>query len=146
MTFETPNYIPEIPGVLDDLAARLQPVVEPLGFRIVNRPSPEGRPVGRGEIYLALDQISYQQSRPLPRIEQRANVSIGLVIRYFDPRSQVAAYEVMSAIRKSLVGYTLPNSEPLQIDREFFAGSPEDTGAWEYRQVFEFESSFLAGG
>jgi len=115
MPISTPNHIPEIPGVLDDLAERLEPLVEPLKFWLLQRPNQEGRPSGRGEIYLALESVRYQDRRTLEDNQQRAKTTIVLVFRYFDPRSQTAAYEVMSKCRKSLVGYRLPNSEPIQF-------------------------------
>jgi len=143
MTILTPNHIPEIPGVLDDLAERLEPLVEPLKFWLLQRPSQEGRPSGRGEIYLALESVRYQDRRTLEDNQQRAKTTIVLVFRYFDPRSQIAAYEVMSKCRKSLVGYRLPNCDPIQIESEFYSGGPEETGAHEYRQLYSYQSTFI---
>lgn len=141
----TPNYVPEIAGVLDALAARLEPVLEPLGFRVNNRPSAEGRPVGSGEVFLAFDAARYEPSPNLQRIEQKVTVQVVILVRFFDPRSQVGAYQAMSAIRRSLVGYNLVNCEPIQIVQEFYSAGPDEAGAHEYRQVFTFESMFMGG-
>jgi len=145
MTILTFNHIPEIPGVLDDLAERLEPLVEPLKFWLLQRPNQEGRPSGRGEIYLALDSIRYDDRRTLDDNQQRVKINIVLVFRYFDSRSQTAVYEVMSKCRQSLVGYRLPNCDPIQIESEFYSSGPEETGAHEYRQLYSYKSTFIGG-
>ena len=145
MTILTYNHIPEIPGVLDDLAERLEPIVEPLKFWLFQRPNQEGRPSGRGEIYLALDSIRYDNRRTLDDNQQRVKINIVLVFRYFDVRSQTAVYEVMSKCRQSLVGYRLPNCDPIQIESEFYSSGPEETGAHEYRQLYSYQSTFIGG-
>mgnify|MGYP001055331004 CR=1 FL=1 len=149
MPISTPNHIPEIPGVLEDLAQRLEPVVKPKDFFLIQRPNAEGRPVGRGEIYLSLEGIRYLPPQTLEDARQQATVTIQILVRYFDPRAQTSAYEVMSLIRKTLVGYRLPNCSPMWIDQKFYSGGPDETGAHEYRQLFQFKSTFFpfyAGG
>lgn len=93
-----------------------------------------------GAVLISYLASKFDKPRPTQAVTQTRHVQIALTVLTRDLHDDVGALDLLDQLRLLVVGFRPPNCGECWLVDEFFNGSDEETGIWQYQLIVQCET------
>ena len=93
-----------------------------------------------GAVLISYLTSKFEKPRATQMVTQVRHVQIALTVLTRDLHDDVGALELLDQLRLLVVGFRPTNCNPCWLVDEFFNGSDEETGIWQYQLIVQCET------
>lgn len=93
-----------------------------------------------GAVLISYLASKFEKPRATQAVTQTRHVQIALTVLTRDLHDDVGALDLLDRLRLLVVGFRPANCNPCWLVDEFFNGSDEETGIWQYQLIVQCET------
>lgn len=93
-----------------------------------------------GAVLISYLASKFDKPRPTSAVTQTRHIQVALTVLTRDLHDDVGALNLLDQLRLLIVGFRPPNCSECWLIDEFFNGSDEETGIWQYQLILQCDT------